>query len=222
MVRSIRIRVAYVVGALDLGGTERQLVALARGLDRSKFVPIVFCLTATGPLVSDLEQAGVEGEVHRVDIFEPPELLLGRFDVVFSFGVLEHFSPTERALGQMAKFVRPSGKIITIIPNMTHAVGWLQKTVDRKVYDIHVPLDDRDLAAAHEACGLRLLEASYLGTVNWCVVNYANLSGRWWQPAIIRLAAWASKVVWLGESAGVPEVPNRWTSPYIGAVAEVA
>lgn len=55
-----RIKIAYVIGTLDRGGTERQLVALAKGLDRSRFRPVIFCLTATGPLVADLEEAGVE------------------------------------------------------------------------------------------------------------------------------------------------------------------
>lgn len=54
------IKIAYVIPTLDLGGAERQLVALARGLDRSRFLPVIFCLTATGPLVADLEEAGVE------------------------------------------------------------------------------------------------------------------------------------------------------------------
>jgi glycosyltransferase involved in cell wall biosynthesis len=55
-----KIKIAFVIGTLDLGGTEHQLVALAKGLDRSRFMPVVFCLTATGPLVADLEKAGLE------------------------------------------------------------------------------------------------------------------------------------------------------------------
>ena len=54
------VKILYVIGTLGLGGSEKQLVALARGLDRSRFLPIVFCLAATGPLVADLEEAGVE------------------------------------------------------------------------------------------------------------------------------------------------------------------
>ena len=166
-----------------------------------------------------LTKAGVPGKIHQVDLFEPPESLCKRFDVVFSFGVLEHFLPTERALAQLAKFARPGGRIVTIIPNMTHAIGWLQKIADSQTYDVHVPLDARDLERAHEACGLALLESSYIGTVNWSVVNFARLSGRWWYPSIVRLAAWASKGVWLAEAMGMPEVANRLTSPYVGTAA---
>lgn len=54
-----KIKIAYVIGTLDRGGAEHQLVALAKGLDRSRFLPVVFCLTATGPLLAELTEAGV-------------------------------------------------------------------------------------------------------------------------------------------------------------------
>ncbi|MBI3988696.1 MAG: glycosyltransferase [candidate division NC10 bacterium] len=59
-VGSEKVKIAYVIGTLDLGGAERQLVALAKGLDRSRFLPVIFCLTATGPLITDLAEAGVK------------------------------------------------------------------------------------------------------------------------------------------------------------------
>ena len=54
-----KLTIAYVIGTLDHGGAEHQLVALAKWLDRSKFLPVVFCLTATGPLLDELTGAGV-------------------------------------------------------------------------------------------------------------------------------------------------------------------
>lgn len=54
-----RIKILYLIGTLDIGGAEGQLVALARGLDRTRFEPVVFCLTATGPLAAELEAAGI-------------------------------------------------------------------------------------------------------------------------------------------------------------------
>lgn len=55
-----KVKIAYVIGTLELGGAERQLAALATGLDRSRFSPVVFCLAATGPLIADLEEGGVK------------------------------------------------------------------------------------------------------------------------------------------------------------------
>ena len=54
-----RMRVLYVISTLDVGGTEGQLVHLARRLDRARFDVTVCCLGPAGPLVPALEEAGV-------------------------------------------------------------------------------------------------------------------------------------------------------------------
>jgi glycosyltransferase involved in cell wall biosynthesis len=51
--------VLLMVRALDLGGTERQLSALATSLDRSKFEPHVACFRAFGQRRTELEKSGV-------------------------------------------------------------------------------------------------------------------------------------------------------------------
>jgi L-malate glycosyltransferase len=57
-----KLKVLFVVGTLDIGGTERQLVKLAGGLDRTRFEPTVCCLSAPGPLAESLRSAGVRVE----------------------------------------------------------------------------------------------------------------------------------------------------------------
>ena len=52
------IRVALVIGRLNVGGAEAELVRLARGLDRSRFAPFVVTLQDRGPLADGL--GGVE------------------------------------------------------------------------------------------------------------------------------------------------------------------
>lgn len=51
--------VLYVIGSLDVGGAERQLVELARRIDRVRFTPVVCCLTHAGRLADELRNAGV-------------------------------------------------------------------------------------------------------------------------------------------------------------------
>ena len=48
------IRVAFVIGRLNIGGAEGELVRLARGLDRARFSPFVVTLQDAGPLARDL------------------------------------------------------------------------------------------------------------------------------------------------------------------------
>lgn len=53
------IRVLYVIGSLDVGGSERQLVELLRRIDRSLIAPAVLCLTSEGPLAADVRELGI-------------------------------------------------------------------------------------------------------------------------------------------------------------------
>jgi glycosyltransferase involved in cell wall biosynthesis len=52
-------KVAYVIGTLDPGGAEGQLVALATALDRRRFIPTVYCVSSPGALSGPLVAAGV-------------------------------------------------------------------------------------------------------------------------------------------------------------------
>jgi len=58
-----RTRIVYVIGTLERGGTETQLVELASGLDRTRFEPTVCCLTGGGPLAATLAARGVPVEI---------------------------------------------------------------------------------------------------------------------------------------------------------------
>jgi glycosyltransferase involved in cell wall biosynthesis len=53
------IRILFVIGTLDVGGAETQLVELITRLDRGRFDPVLCCLATTGPLIQRLLSAGV-------------------------------------------------------------------------------------------------------------------------------------------------------------------
>ena len=170
---------------------------------------------------SILAGTGTHGEVVCADLFAPPEELLGTFDVVVSFGVVEHFEDTATCLSAFAKFLKPGGMAVTIIPNFAGWLGSIQRVVNRPVFDIHVPLDPQALAAGHQP-SLDVLSCGYFLTVNWGVINIEN----WSQPFHslgTRLRSWASKGVWIleGHLPFAPHLlkPNRLTSPYINCVA---
>ena len=65
-------RIFYLITELDVGGAEKTLYELVTRLDRSRFEPVVACLTGRGPIGGWLEDAGVE--VKYVDMrcsFDP-------------------------------------------------------------------------------------------------------------------------------------------------------
>lgn len=53
-----RVPILFVIGTLDVGGAESQLVEIILNLDR-RFMPSVCCLSTAGPLASRLEDAGI-------------------------------------------------------------------------------------------------------------------------------------------------------------------
>lgn len=82
-----RIKVLYVIGQLDRGGAERQLMELATGLPRDRYEPVVCCLGQPGPLGREIEEAGVRLVVHA----KP----------------LGNFSGASRKLAQLVRAERP-------------------------------------------------------------------------------------------------------------------
>ncbi|HAF11099.1 MAG TPA: glycosyl transferase family 1 [Chloroflexi bacterium] len=56
-----RLHIFYLIGTLDIGGAEGQLVQLLKGLDRDRFSATVCCLTsAAGPYADDIRQLGID------------------------------------------------------------------------------------------------------------------------------------------------------------------
>jgi glycosyltransferase involved in cell wall biosynthesis len=49
------IRLTYLIGSLNIGGAETQLVRLINGLDRTRFRPSVICISGYGPLKEQLD-----------------------------------------------------------------------------------------------------------------------------------------------------------------------
>ncbi|MEO8286214.1 MAG: class I SAM-dependent methyltransferase [Chloroflexota bacterium] len=166
-----------------------------------------------------LEAAGVEGELICADFFSPPAEMLGAFDVVVSFGVVEHFANTSDALASFASFLKPGGLLITSVPNLTGLLGWIQKRLGRAIYDIHVPLDRDALALAHSRAELQVLSCGYFMSANFSVLNFADWPGGLAQKAAVKFASAVSLLIWALELKGVRIKPNKLTSPYVVCVA---
>jgi hypothetical protein len=53
-------RILYVIGSLDLGGSERHLSLIAPRLKRSGWHPVIYCLTHRGVQADKVAREGVE------------------------------------------------------------------------------------------------------------------------------------------------------------------
>jgi SAM-dependent methyltransferase len=64
--------------------------------------------------------------VHCGDIHRCPKELYGRYDALVGFFVLHHLADLERAFMEMAKLLRPGGRVIFIEPNPYNPLYYLQ------------------------------------------------------------------------------------------------
>lgn len=171
-----------------------------------------------------LTLAKVEGEIFPGDLWDPPAKLLGSFDFVFTYGLVEHFDPTDRVLTALAKLLRPGGTMITLVPNLSGWAGTVQKALNRPIFDIHVPMTLADLETAHKRAGLITSQSSYLCTMNFGIINLNGTSDgvpvrfvkRFITEVLIGLSA---LVWWIEDHSSLRLRPNRITSPYIACVA---
>lgn len=136
-----------------------------------------------------LEYYGADGTIILGDIFEPPSDMYGRFDVVISMGVIEHFSDTEKVCRALSSFLKPGGMIVTEVPNFSKgsACGCLQKMTNREVYNKHVPLSREDVLAAHECSGFQTVYCDYTMEMNFGAVHYKK-SQDWLRKLLTRLS----------------------------------
>lgn len=171
-----------------------------------------------------LKAAGINGEVICSDFFAPPDEMIGKYDVVTSFGVVEHFVPTEGCLEAFARFLKPKGRIITEIPNVQGINGLLMKTTNRPFYDKHVSLSSKTLAEAHEKAGFKIIDCQYIFTTNFYVPNTSgldpNLTSTKIKETVLRnLGRGSLLALALGEKVNF-ELKSGLISPYILCVAE--
>jgi hypothetical protein len=148
--------------------------------------------------------------------------MLGCFDIVFSQGLLEHFTDTASAVAAFAAFAKPGGTVLTVIPNMAGMIGTLQSALDREIYDVHVPMDANALAAAHRNAGLSVSRCEYLLSANFAVVNHPGIRPRLLNNAVRSMLIGATGLIWAAERIGVRMPPSRLMSPYVSCVAVVS
>jgi 2-polyprenyl-3-methyl-5-hydroxy-6-metoxy-1,4-benzoquinol methylase len=170
-----------------------------------------------------LDRENIDGDVIETDVFSPSADLLGRFDVVLSIGLVEHFSDTTAILRALSDLLRPGGIIITIVPNMNGATGLIQKMLDRGVFDIHLPLTREQLSDAHISAGLHVEGCDYFLPSSFGVCNLNTTSrttAKWWlkKVGLASLSRLSMLSWWVEERFGNLPV-SRSFSPYLNCVA---
>ncbi len=224
------IRLMKLFGQLLGPGSGRSLIEL--GCGNSRWLPYFASLgyRVTGVDYSEagcasaernLSQSGTQGEIFKRDIFDANLDIVGHFDVVFSYGLAEHFADTGEAFRQISRFAAPQGLVLTEVPNMTGIPGLFQRLVGPEIAMKHRALDTEDLQSACQAALMEVQWVGYCGTFDPYVVNETDLP-RLWRLLFNALRRGLSTVVepCLRLFPKPPE--SRICSPYLAILGRVS
>lgn len=218
---AMKPHVERVDSVLEIGGGGSPWLAyLAKAYPAKTFTALDYSPEGAALLTSYAEQHGLDNiSVITEDFFES-QAGVGEFGLAYSHGVVEHFQDLPNVLRAHARFIRPQGRLFTLIPNMHGSLGTLTKWMNRDVYDIHVPHDLASFVKGHRDAGLILEESDYLGSVNFGVLSSCFDSDVGFKRSVYRILLALSIAAWYFEDRIVDLPLSGLFSPYMYAVAK--
>jgi len=166
---------------------------------------------------ANLAGVGVEGQIYCRDGFDPHqnEDLRGRFDLVYSLGVIEHLDGASEKLRALAYYLKPGGRLLSTVPNL-QGINWaLQVFASLPVLQAHVVYDTASLRRVHEQAGFQTVACEYLGFFDGFLTSSVGQASR----LKVRMHSTACRLLSLGSVAwsrlGLPTGEWRWTAPFV-------
>lgn len=165
--------------ALEVGcGDSVWLPYLARQAGLRHVAGIDYSAAGCDMLRRRLQKENLAGDVHCADVFDADPDRIGRFDFVYSLGLIEHFPDLNGVVRQLHRFVRPGGTLVNEVPNLCSVHGLAMRVWQPALMDKHVCLGRRRLLRAHRALGMADVRAWHVGLFSLAVVAW-EVDPRW-------------------------------------------
>ncbi len=106
----------------------------------------------------------IPGRVYCGDLFSDA-LRLPRFDLVCSFGFVEHFSNLTEVVSRHMDLLKPGGLLVLGVPNLTGINHWFLKRLDPDLLAAHnlKSMDAENWDAFEKRLGLEMVFKQYIG-----------------------------------------------------------
>lgn len=207
---------------LEIGaGDSKWLPYFAKKYRKSQFAGLDYTKTGCEKLALRMIVTGGDAsiDIYHQDMFVLESSIHGKFDTIFSFGVVEHFSDLSQALLAKQRYLKKDGLMFTLIPNMAGSIGWLTRLFNRNIYEMHNPHDLESFIEGHRKAGMIVLSGGYLGSTNYLVLSSCFNEKRsflWYVYAFLVLL---SMVVGYLESKFGDFPVSKTFSPYIYVIS---
>lgn len=109
----------------------------------------------------NLDAAGVPGTVLYQDLFT----LTGEYDVIYSNGLIEHFTDPKAVLGKFTSVLQPGGTLISVVPNLSGLGGWFHRVFKPETFTTHRVVTLEELTRWYAELGLVNVEAGPVGSI---------------------------------------------------------
>lgn len=98
----------------------------------------------------------------------------GVHDVVFTYGLIEHFEAPQTIIAAINKLVTDKGQIITVVPNLEGLNGFLSRVFMPDIYSMHKIINSSSLQRLHELNGFKTEYCGEFGVFYPYVIPWAN------------------------------------------------
>ncbi len=141
------------------------------------------------------------------------------YDVVASFGFVEHFADWEEVLDRHLALLNPGGTVLIEMPNFRYGQYWLRRILNPALLDGHCleVMNPGKWARALTVRGLEILYCGYYQTFRF----WGSLAGRGlvrlFRKVLMEPIRFAQRMIKLLDL----DYPNRYFSPYIFIIARL-
>lgn len=135
-------------------------------------------------------QAGVSADIRCDDVFSliKKDEYLGKYDVVFSDGFVEHFREPREVILHLSHLVKPGGKFITMIPNLNGIQGSLTKILAPDVLSRHKIITLTELKQFYEQANMDNIKIYTVGSIMPKVIGVQSFPAKSLRTLLILLS----------------------------------
>lgn len=151
-----------------------------------------------------------------------------KFDVIFTYGVVEHFEHPEDIIKICYDHLNQDGIIITLVPNILGLIGILSRIFVLDIYKMHKVISCETLSQIHLNAGFKEIKTNYVGTFSLAVIPWARSKWFLFKKGSIQRKM-TMGIIWVFNNVISNffkiirlEIPTRFFSPYVISIMRKA